>query len=116
MKYKVKDYPDKDGFYGKYGGRFLSPEINEEFRRINDFYQRIEKPISVIKCGYELRTKAILTDEEFETILHSGPDKKLDSVRQYVIEHPECCKLIYEEAYSNNSIAEAVAFVKEKYQ
>lgn len=41
MKYKVKDYPDKDGFYGKYGGRFLPPEI----------------------------------DEEFETILHSGPDK-----------------------------------------
>ncbi|MBR3156808.1 hypothetical protein IKF20_00010 [Candidatus Saccharibacteria bacterium] len=76
----------------------------------------LEKPISVIKCGYELRTKAILTDEEFETILHSGPDKKLDSVRQYVIEHPECCKLIYEEAYSSNSIEEAIAFVKEKYQ
>lgn len=76
----------------------------------------LEKPVSVIKGGYELRTKAILTDEEFETILHSGPDKKLGSVRQYVIEHPECCKLIYEEAYSNNSIEEAIAFVKEKYQ
>lgn len=76
----------------------------------------LEKPVSVIKGGYELRTKALLTDKEFETILHSGPDKKLGSVRQYVIEHPEYCKLIYEEAYSNNSIEEAVAFVKEKYQ
>lgn len=76
----------------------------------------LEKPVSVIKGGYELRTKAILTDKEFETILHSGPDKKLGSVRQYVVEHPECCKLIYEEAYSSNSIEEATAFVKEKYQ
>lgn len=25
MKYSIKNYPDKDGFYGKYGGRFLSP-------------------------------------------------------------------------------------------
>ena len=48
MKYKVKDYPDKDGFYGKYGGRFLSPEINEEFRRINDFYQRIRNDAEFI--------------------------------------------------------------------
>jgi hypothetical protein len=76
----------------------------------------LEKPISVIKSGYELRTKAILTEEEFETILHSGPDKKLGSVRQYTIEHPEHCKLIYEEAYSKSSIEEAIAFVKEKYQ
>lgn len=76
----------------------------------------LEKPISVIKSGYELRTKASLTDEEFETILHSGPDKKLDSVRQYVIEHPEHCKLIYEESYGNDSIEEAVAFIKEKYK
>lgn len=76
----------------------------------------LEKPVSVIKGGYELRTKAILTDEEFEIILHAGPDKKLGSVRQYVIDHPEHCKLIYEEAYSNNSIEEATAFVKEKYQ
>lgn len=48
MKYKVKDYPDKDGFYGKYGGRFLSPEMNEEFRRINDFYQRIRNDAEFI--------------------------------------------------------------------
>ncbi len=27
MKYLIKNYPNKDGFYGKYGGRFLSPEI-----------------------------------------------------------------------------------------
>ncbi|MBR3138579.1 tryptophan synthase subunit beta [Candidatus Saccharibacteria bacterium] len=48
MKYKVKDYPDKDGFYGKYGGRFLFPEMDEEFRRINDFYQRIRNDAEFI--------------------------------------------------------------------
>ncbi len=48
MKYKVKDYPDKDGFYGKYGGRFLSPEMDEDFRRINDFYQRIRNDAEFI--------------------------------------------------------------------
>ncbi len=76
----------------------------------------LEKPVPVIKGGYELRTKATLTDKEFEKILHSGPDKKLGLVRQYVVEHPEHCRLIYEETYGNNSIAEAIAFVKEKYQ
>lgn len=48
MKYLIKDYPDKDGFYGKYGGRFLSPEMNEEFRRINDFYQKIRNDAEFI--------------------------------------------------------------------
>jgi tryptophan synthase beta chain 1 len=29
-------------------GRFLSPEISEEFRRINDFYQRIRNDAEFI--------------------------------------------------------------------
>ncbi len=48
MKYSIKDYPDKDGFYGKYGGRFLSPEMDEEFKRINDFYQKIRNDAEFI--------------------------------------------------------------------
>lgn len=40
-KYSISKFPDKDGFYGKYGGRFLSPEINAEFECIDKFYQRI---------------------------------------------------------------------------
>ena len=76
----------------------------------------LEKPISVMKSGYELRTKMTLTDKEFDNILHSGPDKKIGSIRQYVVEHPEYCKLIYEDGYSDISIIEAVKFVNNKYQ
>lgn len=76
----------------------------------------LEKPVSVMKSGYELRTKTTLTDEEFDNILHSGPDKKIGSIRQYVIEHPEYCSLIYEDGYSEISINEASTFVSNKYQ
>ncbi|MBQ2643313.1 tryptophan synthase subunit beta [Candidatus Saccharibacteria bacterium] len=48
MKYSINDFPDKNGFYGKYGGSFLSPEMNEEFQRINDFYQRIRNDAEFI--------------------------------------------------------------------
>ena len=48
MKYSINDFPDKNGFYGKYGGSFLSSEMNEEFRRINDFYQRIRNDAEFI--------------------------------------------------------------------
>ena len=48
MKYSINDFPDKNGFYGKYGGCFLSSEMNEEFRRINDFYQRIRNDAEFI--------------------------------------------------------------------
>lgn len=48
MKYSINDFPDRNGFYGKYGGSFLSSEMNEEFRRINDFYQRIRNDAEFI--------------------------------------------------------------------
>lgn len=48
MKYSINDFPDKNGFYGKYGGSFLSSEMNEEFRRINDFYQKIRNDAEFI--------------------------------------------------------------------
>ena len=76
----------------------------------------LEKPTPVIKSGYELRTKSVLTDEEFEAILHSGPDAKLGLVKEYVMENPDHCKLIYEDGYSGFSIDEAVSFVRTKYK
>lgn len=48
MKYSMKGYPDREGFYGKYGGRFLTPEMNEEFKRIDDFYQKIKNDAEFI--------------------------------------------------------------------
>lgn len=47
-KYSITKFPNKDGFYGKYGGRFLSPEINAEFERIDKFYQRIRNDAEFI--------------------------------------------------------------------
>ena len=48
MKYFIEKHPDKNGFYGKYGGRFLAPEMNEEFKRIDDFYQKIRNDAEFI--------------------------------------------------------------------
>lgn len=37
----LKDYPTKDGFFGKYGGSYLPPELVEAFKEINEAYQTI---------------------------------------------------------------------------
>ena len=36
-----RDYPDKNGFFGKFGGAVLAPELLEAFKEINDAYQSI---------------------------------------------------------------------------
>ncbi len=76
----------------------------------------LEKPIKIIKNGYELRTKTLLSDEEFEKILHSGPDAKLKSVKQYVLKHPDICKLIRENEYSDATIVASRNFIREVFQ
>ena len=48
MKYFIEKHPDKNGFYGKYGGRFLPSKIMEEFERIDDFYQEIRNDAEFI--------------------------------------------------------------------
>lgn len=82
MKYFIEKHPGKNGFYGKYGGRFLPSKIMEEF----------------------------------DNILHSGPGRKIESIRQYVIGHPEYCNLIYEDNYGGALINEAIAFVSDRYK
>ena len=47
-KYQIAGFPDKDGFYGKYGGRFLSSEMNAEFERVDKFYQKIRNDAEFI--------------------------------------------------------------------
>ena len=36
-----RDYPDKDGYFGEYGGRHVPPELEKPFREIADAYQSI---------------------------------------------------------------------------
>lgn len=38
-----KDYPDKDGFFGPYGGRFVPDALKAEMAKITDAYFRISK-------------------------------------------------------------------------
>ncbi len=38
-----KNYPDKDGYFGKYGGCFISPELAQAMKEINDAYFTICK-------------------------------------------------------------------------
>ena len=37
----MKDFPDKNGYFGQYGGAFLPPELIPAFREISDAYQEI---------------------------------------------------------------------------
>ena len=38
-----KNYPDKDGYYGKYGGAFIEPELKKAMEEINEAYFTICK-------------------------------------------------------------------------
>ncbi len=37
----LKEFPDKNGYFGQYGGSFLPPELVPAFEEINDAYQEI---------------------------------------------------------------------------
>ena len=36
-----KNYPDKNGYFGKYGGVYISDELKEAMKEINDAYDAI---------------------------------------------------------------------------
>lgn len=37
----LKNYPDENGYFGKYGGAYLTPELVDAFKEVNDAYQTI---------------------------------------------------------------------------
>ncbi|PIE02262.1 MAG: tryptophan synthase subunit beta [Acidobacteria bacterium] len=43
MKNYLKKHPDKNGYFGKYGGAFLPPELVEQFKKIEEAYMTISK-------------------------------------------------------------------------
>ena len=53
MSNYFKKYPDADGFYESYGGRFVPPELEEEMKKITDAYYTISKSHNFIQ---ELRS------------------------------------------------------------
>ena len=44
----LKDYPNEEGYFGKYGGAFINDELKEAFREINDGYLTICKSAKFI--------------------------------------------------------------------
>ena len=47
-KDKFANLPDENGFFGKYGGKFLPPELEEPFQEIIDSYNKIKNDASFI--------------------------------------------------------------------
>ena len=39
----LKNYPDKNGYFGKYGGCFIAPELQDAMKEITDAYFTICK-------------------------------------------------------------------------
>lgn len=50
MTGQEKEYrvPDKEGFFGRYGGKFLPPELEKPFAEITEAYHRIESDAAFI--------------------------------------------------------------------
>lgn len=48
MKYNINKFPNEKGYFGEYGGRFVSPQIEKEFAKINEFYQKIKNDADFI--------------------------------------------------------------------
>ncbi|MDD4785219.1 MAG: tryptophan synthase subunit beta [Candidatus Shapirobacteria bacterium] len=47
-KYNINNYPDKKGFFGQYGGCFLPPKMEKEFKKLDEFYQNIKNDAEFI--------------------------------------------------------------------
>ena len=45
---KLTAVPDENGFFGKYGGKFLPPELEEPFAEIIESYNKIKSDVSFI--------------------------------------------------------------------
>lgn len=48
MKYDINQFPNKKGYFGEYGWRFLPPKIEKEFAKIDEFYQKIRNDAEFI--------------------------------------------------------------------
>jgi len=48
LKYNINKYPNKKGYFGQYGGRFLPPKMEKEFEKLDKFYQKIKNDAEFI--------------------------------------------------------------------
>lgn len=70
----------------------------------NDKILFFEKPFSVMKIGYEVRTGKKLTDDEFLQILHGDEKMGLLEIKKYVEANPETNSIIKSDRYDLTSI------------
>lgn len=50
------NYPDSNGMFGKYGGSYLSDELNAEFRKLADAYAELRNSDDFLKELQDIRT------------------------------------------------------------
>jgi len=43
MKYKFEEMPDKDGYFGEYGGQIIPPDLIDIMNQINDSYDEVSQ-------------------------------------------------------------------------
>ena len=56
MKNKyLKSQPNKDGYFGKYGGSFIPPELEEEFKKITQAYNKLKNSYDFLAELREIR-------------------------------------------------------------
>ena len=44
----IKEYPDAQGYFGKYGGAYIPPQLENAFKEINEAYATIAQSAKFI--------------------------------------------------------------------
>ncbi len=56
MKQKyLKSLPDENGYFGRYGGAFIPPQLEDEFKKIADAYDRLKNSYDFLSELREIR-------------------------------------------------------------
>ena len=51
----LNNYPDNNGYFGKFGGAYLPPQLIEHFKKISDLYEKVSKSSDFINELRDIR-------------------------------------------------------------
>ncbi|NQV47098.1 MAG: tryptophan synthase subunit beta [Rhodospirillaceae bacterium] len=129
MKGYLKSFPDRDGFFGKYGGAFIPPELVPHFKGISEAYDKLSKStaylneLKYIRKHFQGRPTPIshlknLSDEiggaqiyvKREDLNHTGAHKLNHCMAEALLaKHMGKIKLIAETGAGQHGVALATA-------
>ena len=78
MKNYFKQFPNKEGYFGKYGGAFLPPQLVDHFKEITEAYTRISKStrfiseLRAIRKHYQGRPTPVYYAERLSDYIGGG--------------------------------------------